>query len=1182
MFGIFNRKRPSGVGFGFGVGGGGGGWNQRGVRGVNAGDGFAVDAEAEALAESITARFSSFRKSVHIAATEGFEGDDRDDRSAKLVVRVDTTMINSQSEQRVAEDVGRELGELLELLCEAEGNTERQRAMLPALLPVLPLLVVFLPKFDREGMVHAAAVFCKLIYLADHPAASAPGSGVWPSSAEAGAAGSSRNMVIEYILENAMLMHVLVALVTINVENRDAAGPMSRTRSIASSSPNVHRSSLDYAAGSPDTGGIGASAAATGDPARAKTFTYISAKGNLADSILSPTTATELELPSILGELRAHATSMLKCCLGLSGELAVTLLASDELVAQMIDAIAGTDVTTHYVDGQRLEDERRGTGSPSSTPRLQHERRANAPTNTSWRAPKADLPHAREEDEVSDTIFDLLRDALLSHRTVVSEYFLQESSASAASGGGDVFHRFVQTYARLLTSGTERTRVKSLKLLAKLLCSKFEAGPAEEERSDRDGADVHLLIRFLEDTSNVELICQLMDPIPAYNVHGASEGKCLETSMQTELFRMMLPTIIASPAAMTTIFGHEVCTRAGQAAEVCDFGGRLERTLRHLSTTALAFDEGAESTLSVILAFVETLARHAFVPAAVIEFIESLLRARLSSSTSSGAMSSTEGRVRSRVASETGSSAKGGSADTLLLPNFSMHHPAKDNRDKKKKKKMARDRIPVATKRAPECTLTNAELIERVLSIVATLVEMAPASRECTTTTAKVHRIVAADDLGRTRTLVLRASGLMSVLRLLGELETHVETDGGAGDRIESLTLEVMGSETRVKCVGADEADEGAEGLMDSDLRGDDVIVSGADFGLQMLRTSRLPTCADEEHPAATSFEATRAASITCIEEYVERIATKLHLKVVLECGIKLLPRSGELSGADGDDGARSSSGVVYPDQVFGIEIRASPGSQHPDAQTATADSASVASATVPLLTRRADGEPYEHFFKLSLPYTGSVYRNESGARTLREGFDHVSSSFASCWALLSSSDGETEYVVTLPAIRIHIEDRMVPLPPHIVQLIAGRVAESVDDSRRDRERSSLFDHLWRRCDAVGVSARKMVKVRNATKLIARLRRARGEHESVAPSSDRSAARLKELLVDEVADTADEIRLCAWIPPHYHLLIVLVIVRRTPPEPAYVIVRACSDCVDFFVNGEFDTFMEAAIASLDS
>ena len=78
MFGIFNRKRPSGVGFGFGVGGGGGGWNQRGVRGVNAGDGFAVDAEAEALAESITARFSSFRKSVHIAATEGFEGDDRE------------------------------------------------------------------------------------------------------------------------------------------------------------------------------------------------------------------------------------------------------------------------------------------------------------------------------------------------------------------------------------------------------------------------------------------------------------------------------------------------------------------------------------------------------------------------------------------------------------------------------------------------------------------------------------------------------------------------------------------------------------------------------------------------------------------------------------------------------------------------------------------------------------------------------------------------------------------------------------------------------------------------------------------------------------------------------------------------------------------------------------------------
>ena len=111
-------------------------------------------------------------------------------------------------------------------------------------------------------------------------------------------------MVIEYILENAMLMHVLVALVTINVENRDSSGPMSRTRSIASSSPDVHRSSLDYAAGSPDTGGIGASAAATGDPARAKTFTYISAKGNLADSILSPTTATQLELPSILG--RCH------------------------------------------------------------------------------------------------------------------------------------------------------------------------------------------------------------------------------------------------------------------------------------------------------------------------------------------------------------------------------------------------------------------------------------------------------------------------------------------------------------------------------------------------------------------------------------------------------------------------------------------------------------------------------------------------------------------------------------------------------------------------------------------------------------------------------------------------------------------------------------------------------------
>ena len=41
---------------------------------------------------------------------------------------------------------------------------------------------------------------------------------------------------------------------------------------------------------------------------------------------------------------------------------------------------------------------------------------------------------------------------------------------------------------------------------------------------------------------------------------------------------------------------------------------------------------------------------------------------------------------------------------------------------------------------------------------------------------------------------------------------------------------------------------------------------------------------------------------------------------------------------------------------------------------------------------------------------------------------------------------------------------------------------------------------------------------------------------------------------------------------------MLVVVTREPPRPGYVIVRACTDCVDFFAGGDFDAFVDAALA----
>ena len=1223
-FAVFRRKRS-------GVDGGG-----RGDVRVEA------PAAAEALLRSLAHRLSGFRKSVGITSKGG-----------KTQVRVDTSPAPA-SEQRAAEEAGRELDELLELLCGDVADAERE-PLLQLLLPIVPLLIVFLPRLGRSGMQLAAAVFCKLVYLAEH--------------------GGGCNAVVEYILENRMLLDVLVALATLSAAEAVGGNAMAAGAGGGITSPG-DTSSSDYrtperastSASTTPTGTTTQSGLADGTKRKPRVqYTYISEK----KAMQTPGSASEFGKSGIATppaaaftehELRAHAASMLKCCLGLSADLAIAILDADELFARIIDAIAA-----HASGGWSADLMLTAADTYGGSAKPRRRKRRN---------------------EFVDTMFDLLHDILLTHSGSIPSFLLSRTRASSScsssstqsaspspSGahtilasedapgtdgavGMDNFGRFFAHYKRLLCVNDSAVRVSSVRVLAELICrrcaadrsvplismpttaaatttnasiSSLLATAAANSRKDDLKSDLYLLYRFLEDVENVRLLSRLMvTTSPSSTTRRAPFGSSRMGSdaddgddVQAEVLRTLLPTIVTNARASTAALEHEellVEACVGDFMDAIDAGLQsialetyLLRGIQALSTPSAASVDN-ENILHIVLSFVEVLAERVIVPTTVVDFVDRLLsmiaEARIAMVDGDAANTIVGGvGVRSDVTSTaaTATSAADAAAaramNSLLLPNFSMHNDTLGGG-------LEEDSNERSGAALAHTSAVIDELMCRTVGVLELLVDHSSVG------TVARNAVLAGDGASVDNMIILESSGIsISLARIIDcfpkskaahrarRLAASLDGDEarGPGDIVpECGTTEVRATLTSAAHAEGDAAAPPPPG---ADADGVVMHVRGEDFGLELVRTCRF---GEYDDSAGVGYIVGRMSHIRDVDDYDAAITSKLHLRVALECVLRLAP-----VGVANDSKSHAADGGVMsplPSTIFGVEVLVAPPHSGNDISSTWASS----SAAVPYLRRRQgkDGDdaagPSECTLMVSLPFSSPTSHM----------FVHAeSNSHAHCRVQLSVMQDTTdtsseygEYVVALPPMPLRIEDKMLPVHPGI----AAALRCPVDGG------ASLFDSLWSRCDARGVSAKKLVYIKDAGRLLRRLCGGRGKHDDddddalhassfLSSDSPSPLSRLQQLVIDDVAgidicddcslrtdaehsgdNTLQELRLCAWIPPRQHLLLVLAVVvgvvdigamgdAEGGRGGACAIVRACTDCPDLFLDGGFDAFLDAAL-----
>ena len=259
------------------------------------------------------------------------------------------------------------------------------------------------------------------------------------------------------------------------------------------------------------------------------------------------------------------------------------------------------------------------------------------------------------------------------------------------------------------------------------------------------------------------------------------------------------------------------------------------------------------------------------------------------------------------------------------------------------------------------------------------------------------------------------------------------------------------------------------------------------------------------------------------------------------------------------------------------------------------------------------------------------------------------------CSAFLSDVDC-MEYHVDLSPLRLTIEDKLIKVPPEFREwLMRGRMRNLSDNDTYEIDnccQSTMFDHLWQHCDRAGCSARRMFYKIDRDKLLSEIglnvtasslkKYSNGmtlsDCDISRPKFDKTNSNrhslLSRLIVDVVERNRDEkyiyyynakpeaniysqkqidendshenkcgslleIRFCAWIPPHYHLLIILIVgecdegdnmnsndfkhgENDSSTRGSAVLVRACTDCNPLFLDGHFDRYLSDLLPSAAS